>query len=168
MCTENRVVRPSGPEDEAAIEKLHSQAFGPGRFARTAYRVREAAGAGGFGLTAWRDGELVGAVQFTAVSIGGRDGAMMLGPLAVAPRFKAQGFGRALVEEGVARARELGAQVVILVGDLSYYGRMGFHRVPAGQITLPGPVAGERILARELLPGAVVAYAGVVCGARAG
>jgi predicted N-acetyltransferase YhbS len=113
---------------------------------------------------AWRDGELVGAVQFTPVSIGGRDGAMMLGPLAVAPRFKAQGFGRALVEEGVARTREMGAQIVILVGDLPYYARMGFRRVPPGQILMPGPVDLERVLARDLSSGALARYRGMVLG----
>lgn len=165
---DNRVIRLSGPEDDAAIEKLHSEAFGPGRFARTAYRVREEAGAAGFGLMAWREGELVGAVQFTPVSIGGRNGAMMLGPLAVAPRFKAQGFGRLLVEQGVARARELGAELVVLVGDLPYYARMGFTRVPAGQILLPGPVDLERMLARELREGALARFAGMVSGRPAG
>jgi len=161
---ENRVIRLSRPEDDAAIEKLHSEAFGPGRFARTAYRVRETAALPGFGLVAWRDGELVGAVQFTPVSIGGRDGAMMLGPLAVAPRFKAQGFGRALVEAGVARAREMGAQIVILVGDLPYYARMGFDRAPTGQILMPGPVDLERVLAREISSGALARYGGMVSG----
>lgn len=161
---DNRVIRLSGPEDEAAIDKLQSEAFGPGRFARTAYRVRETAAVPGFGLVAWRDGELVGAVQFTPVSINGRTGAMMLGPLAVAPCFKAQGFGRALVEEGAARARELGARIVILVGDLPYYARMGFRRVPPGQILMPGPVDGARILARELQDGALAQFNGLVSG----
>ncbi len=161
---ENPVIRLSGPEDHAAIEQLHKEAFGPGRFARTAYRVRETADMHGFGLVSWHDGELVGAVQFTPVSIGGRIGAMMLGPLAVAPRFKAQGFGRALVEDGVARARELGGQIVILVGDLPYYARMGFRRVPPGQILMPGPVDGARILARELQDGALARFSGLVSG----
>ncbi len=161
---ENRVIRSSGPEDVAAIRKLHSEAFGPGRFARTAYRVRESAGESGFGLTAWRDGELVGAVHFTPVTIGGRSGAMMLGPLAVVPRCKGQGFGRLLVEEGVMRARDGGAELIVLVGDLSYYARMTFRQVPAGQIILPGPVDTQRILARELCDGALAAFAGLVSG----
>ena len=31
------------PEDAAAIERLHERTFGPGRFARTAFRIREQA-----------------------------------------------------------------------------------------------------------------------------
>ena len=37
------VIRPERPEDAPAIERLHARAFGPGRFARTAYRLREGA-----------------------------------------------------------------------------------------------------------------------------
>jgi predicted N-acetyltransferase YhbS len=32
---------PERPVDATAIDKLHERAFGPGRFARTAYRLRE-------------------------------------------------------------------------------------------------------------------------------
>jgi len=161
---DNRSIRPAGPEDAALIKQLHDEAFGPGRFARTAYRVREQAPEAGFGLTAWRDGVLAGSVHFTPVTIGGRGGAMMLGPLAVAPRFKAQGFGRWLVEHGVSEAQARGAALVILVGDLPYYARMGFRRIPQGQITLPGPVAPERLLASELGADALARYAGLVAG----
>ena len=38
------VIRPEHPGDGEAIERLHVRAFGPGRFARTAYRLREGAG----------------------------------------------------------------------------------------------------------------------------
>lgn len=165
---ENRLIRPSEPGDAALIEQLHDEAFGPGRFARAAYRVREQAAGAGFGLTAWRDGVLAGSVHFTPVTVGGQGGAMMLGPLAVAPAFKAQGYGRWLVEEGVARAGACGAVLIILVGDLPYYARMGFRQVPHGQITLPGPVAQDRMLARELRDGALGDYAGQLVGDAAG
>ena len=161
---DNRVIRPSEPGDAALIQQLHDEAFGPGRFARAAYRVREQAAGAGFDLTAWRDGVLAGTVHFTPVTVGGRAGVMMLGPLAVAPAFKAQGYGRWLVEEGVARAWGCGAALVILVGDLPYYARMGFRQIPPGQLTLPGPVAQDRLLARELRDRALGDYAGPVSG----
>ena len=43
------VMRPVVPGDLAAIRDLHARAFSPGRFARTAYRVREGTGAPGRG-----------------------------------------------------------------------------------------------------------------------
>lgn len=166
LMLDNRAIRLVKPADAALIEQLHDKVFGPGRFARTAYRVREQAPQAGFGLMAWSDGVLAGAVHFTPVRIGGRAGAMMLGPLAVAPAFKGQGFGRWLVEEGAAEARARAVSLVILVGDLPYYARMGFQRIPAGQIWLPGPVAPERLLARELNEGALNRYHGGVAADR--
>ena len=55
----------------------------------------------------------------------------------------------------------------MLVGDEPYYGRFGFHPVPPGQITLPGPVDARRLLAAELAPGALAGYRGGVIAARA-
>ena len=48
----------------------------------------------------------------------------------------------------------------MLVGDEPYYARLGFRRIPRGQITLPGPVDPERLLAVELAPGALAGYCG--------
>jgi predicted N-acetyltransferase YhbS len=49
---ENRLIRPSEPGDAVLIEQLHDEAFGPGRFARAAYRIQKQAAGAGFGLTA--------------------------------------------------------------------------------------------------------------------
>ena len=38
------IIRSEQPIDAEAIERLHERAFGPGRFARTASRLREGAG----------------------------------------------------------------------------------------------------------------------------
>jgi predicted N-acetyltransferase YhbS len=48
------------------------------------------------------------------------------------------------------------------VGDLPYYERFGFVNVPPGQIILPGPVNPRRLLARELVDGALSRYRGSV------
>jgi predicted N-acetyltransferase YhbS len=40
---------------------------------------------------------------------------------------------------------------------MPYYGRFGFQPVRPGQITLPGPVDSARLLALELIPGALAA-----------
>jgi predicted N-acetyltransferase YhbS len=48
------------------------------------------------------------------------------------------------------------------VGDIPYYGRFGFTPVPYGHITLPGPVDPARLLAVELIPGALAGAAGQV------
>ena len=149
--------------DEPALSALSAEAFGPGRFARTAYRVREGVPpVASLCLTGWLDGGLVGGIRFTALTIGGEGRALLLGPLVVHPAYNGKGFGKALVGEGIERARAQGFALVVLVGDMPYYGRFGFVQVPRGQITLPGPVDPARLLALELVPGALADASGLV------
>ncbi|MBV8568651.1 MAG: N-acetyltransferase [Methylobacteriaceae bacterium] len=156
------VITPESAADSQAIEKLNDRAFGPGRFARTAYRLRErvlpdlalsfVARVGTF---------LVGSNRLTPVLCGGTQG-LLLGPLAVDPAFRSRGIGEALVERSLAAAREAGHKLVILVGDEPYYARMGFRRVPVGRLSLPGPVDLQRLLYCELFPGAFEGVSGAV------
>lgn len=156
-------IRPVTAADDAAISALHKAAFGPGRYARSAYRVREGRGTFSPHCRAAVLGErLVAALRLTPVSIGGETGALLLGPVAVDPALKGKGHGKALIARALADAAEAGFNLVLLVGDLPYYGRFGFAVVPAGQITLPGPVNPARLLARELVPGALARYRGLV------
>jgi len=158
-------LRPERAEDEPALRELVEAAFGPGRFARTAYRVREGAGvARELSLTAWCGDELAGSIRFTAISIGARPGALLLGPLMTGAKWAGKGCGRALIEQGLKLARNRGSPLVLLVGDLPYYESFGFQRVPPRQITLPGPVDPERLLALELQPGTLKDYEGQVDG----
>jgi len=67
-----------------------------------------------------------------------------------------------LIDAGIATARKSGVQLVVLVGDSSYYGRLGFLPVPPGQIEFPGPVNPARILAMELSAGALTKFSGAL------
>jgi predicted N-acetyltransferase YhbS len=151
--------------DTPILSELSAQAFGPGRFARSAYRVREGIPpVEALCLCGQLNGKLIGGIRFTAIRIGEEEGAALLGPLVVDPAEKGKGFGRALVEEGLVRAKAQGFALVILVGDMPYYARFGFKPVPPGQIVLPGPVDPERLLALELVPGALARMRGPVKG----
>ena len=151
--------------DAQALSQLSAEAFGPGRFARSAYRVREGISpVGALSLVGWCEGRLVGGIRFTAICIGEQKNALLLGPLVVDPAEKGTGFGRALVEEGLDRAKAAGFALVLLVGDMPYYGRFGFSPVKPGQITLPGPVDPGRLLARELVAGALATASGQMKG----
>ena len=157
-------IRPVRPEDGAAISALHAETMGPGRFARTAYRVREASGKdfSPFCRVSVLDGRLIAAVRLTPVRIGGKAGALLLGPLAVAPDLANRGYGRALAAAALKDARAAGIALVVLVGDEPYYARLGFRRTPRGQIVLPGPVDPDRLLAAELREGALAEFRGHV------
>jgi len=134
---------------------------------RTAYRIREGTGAfSPFCRVCLIDGRVVAAVRFTPIVIGGRSKALLLGPLAVDPAFANQGYGRGLVATALQDARAAGISLVVLVGDEPYYGKLGFRRIPFGQITLPGPADPNRLLAAELTPGALQDFSGVVAAER--
>ncbi len=164
----NIVHRPATAADLPLVSELNARVFGPGRFTRTAYRVREGAPAlSPYCRVAMQGTRMIAAVRFTPVSIGGTDGALLLGPLAVDPEFAGKGHGRQLVGEAMELAKADALRLVILVGDVPYYARFGFQPVPPGQITLPGPVDPRRLLAAELAPGALPSFRGLVVAKRA-
>jgi len=159
------VIEPETLDDAEEIGRLNERVFGPGRFARTAYRIRERAEPDPSLSFVARVGTLlVGANSMTPIDIGGT-AALLLGPLIVEPVFRSQGIGEALVMRSLEVAKAAGWRLVILVGDEPYYARMGFRPVPPGRITLPGPVDPARILYCELAPGALEAAQGETRGA---
>lgn len=156
-------IRHELPVDGPAIERLHERAFGPGRFARTAFRLREgvppdanltfAAHVGTF---------LVGSIRVTPVAAGGGHIALMLGPLTVDPAFEGRGIGAALMNRSIDAARAAGHDLIMLVGDAPYYARFGFTVIPPGQLLLPGPADPARFLALELVAGVLAQRRGAV------
>lgn len=154
-------ILPERPEHLAAIEALLDAAFGPGRFTKTAYRLREGTQTiPELSFVAVREGRVIGSVRFSAITIG-RAPALLLGPLAIDPAHKNRGHGLALMRAGLEAARRRGHRLVVLVGDEPYYARAGFARVPEGRIRLPGPVDPARLLALELEPGALAGVGGL-------
>jgi predicted N-acetyltransferase YhbS len=152
-------------DDADPIERLNERVFGPGRFARTAYRIRETTAADPTLSFVARVGTLlVGASAMTPIVIGDAP-ALLLGPLIVEPVFRSQGIGEALVTASLEAAKAAGWKLVILVGDEPYYARMGFQRAPKGRVSLPGPVDPERLLYFELEPGALATAKGAARGA---
>jgi putative acetyltransferase len=90
-------------------------------------------------LAARKDGVLAGHVAFTPCIMAGRAAqAVLLGPLAAAPAMQKRGIGRALVEEGLKLMSARGAQVAYVLGDPSYYGRLGFR--PGARAITPCPI----------------------------
>lgn len=148
------------PNDAPAIEKLEERAFGPGRFARTAYRLREGVEPDlSLSFVAHVGTLLVGANRMTPILVDNSP-ALLLGPLTVEPAFRSQGLGEALVKKSLDAAREAGHGLVLLVGDLDYYSRLGFARVQRGKIAMPGPVDPRRLLYCELRDGALDSASG--------
>src|SRR6185312_3337309 len=155
-------ILPETPDDQPAIEHLNARTFGPGRFAKTAYRIREeVAHIPELSFTARVGTLLVGSVRLSPVLIG-ETKALLLGPLTVEPPFRDRGIGQALIARALQEAKAQGHRLVVLVGDEPYYGKCGFHRIAKGQVTLGGPVDPARLLVAELEPGAFDGIGGVI------
>lgn len=155
-------IRPQSADDAIAVERLNARTYGPGRFARTAYRLRERVPPEPDLSFVARVGTLlVGSVHMTRILIGDAP-ALLLGPLTVEPAFRKHGIGGKLIARALRAARDRAHRLVILVGDEPYYARSGFRRVPYGRFEMPGPVDADRLLYVELAPGAIEGVAGPV------
>src|SRR5499433_284723 len=112
-------ILPETPADADVIERLHERTFGPGRYTRTAFRIREGAGhLVDLSFTARVGTLLVGSVRLTPIRIGDIQ-ALLLGPLTVEPPFRRRGIGLALMQRALAEASRQGHRMVVLVGDES-------------------------------------------------
>jgi predicted N-acetyltransferase YhbS len=155
-------ILPETADDAVAIERLHERTFGPGRVAKTAYRIREGAEHWPeLSFTARIGTLLVGSVRLTPIRIGATK-ALLLGPLTIEPPFRDRGIGKALIDRALAEAKSKGHRLVVLVGDEPYYSKCGFVRIPKGQATMPGPVDPARLLVCELAKGAFDGVSGPI------
>lgn len=155
-------ILPETEKDAQPIERLLERTFGPGRFALSAYRLREHVDhLLDLSFTARIGTLLVGSVRQLPVCIGDTP-ALMLGPLTVEPPFRKRGVGRALLDRALTDAKAKGHRLVVLVGDEPYYGRVGFKVIPKGRATMPGPVDYDRLLVAELVEGAFTDVSGAI------
>jgi predicted N-acetyltransferase YhbS len=155
-------ILPETADDAPAIARLHERTFGPGRYARSAYRIREGRGhVLELSFTARIGSLMVGSLRLTPICIG-ETPALLLGPLTVEPPFREHGVGSALIERALKDAKAAGHTLVVLVGDEPFYGKSGFKRIPKGQVKLPGPVDPARLLVAELKAGAFEGVSGMI------
>jgi predicted N-acetyltransferase YhbS len=155
-------ILPETADDGPAIDRLTARTFGPGRFAKSAYRIREQGEHSlELSFTARVGTLLVGSVRLSPVLIGTTP-ALLLGPVTVEPPFRDRGIGLALIERALVEARGNGHRLVVLVGNEPYYGKAGFRAVPKGQVSMPGPVDPARLLIAELVPGSFEGVTGMI------
>jgi predicted N-acetyltransferase YhbS len=142
--------RTEQPDDLDHILNLVDLAFGPGRKAKTAERLREHNQVlTNLSFVALQSGHIVGSVRMWPVVIG-EVPAVFLGPIAVEDKLRSQGIGQELVERACNAASLAGWSSVLLVGDAPYFGRLGFSAELAQDVRLPGPVDQKRVLIKPL------------------
>ncbi len=164
-------LRPTRPSDHAAIEALLDRAFGLDRTSKAAYRLREGVQpVAELCCIAEENSVLKGTISYWPMIIdldtGGAVDVLLLGPIAVEPAISGQGVGIQLMEETLEKARQQGHDLVILVGDLDYYGRIGFSRDGTAGLRLPGPVDQDRLLVKSLQGNEVNDLTGLIRGNR--
>jgi predicted N-acetyltransferase YhbS len=161
-------IRAERESDDEAIESLVDHGFGPGRFAKTAYRLREGVGPDArlsFVAESDESAKLLGSVRFWPVLVGASL-QLLLGPLAVEPALRGRGIGISLMQRGIEEARSLPYDAVLLVGDEPYYAKVGFAKLQPGQVRFPGPVDYDRVLGLALKEGALERLSGEIKRAR--
>ena len=152
--------------DAHAVSILEERAFGPGRYARTAFRLREGNHHDlSLSFIARVSTLIVGSIRLSHIMIGSHP-ALLLGPLTVDPAFRSKSIGKMLMEAAITEAKIQSHRLIILVGDEAYYGRVGFKRASTSRIIMPGPVDPMRLLALELVEGAASNAKGAVHGGR--
>jgi predicted N-acetyltransferase YhbS len=144
-------LRADTPDADAAVEALYGRAFGPGRFAKAAHRVREDATLARevSTLATSADGGLAGACRLWLTTRCTDGPAFLLGPIAVDKAFRGSGLGRALAGACVAAVdKRPGASTLVLVGDPAFFAPFGFEVAPTGAVRLPWPADPARTLWR--------------------
>jgi predicted N-acetyltransferase YhbS len=156
-------IRKERPADVDAREKLLDRAYGPARFSKASARLREERlPATGLSFVATEGREIVGTVRLWNVAAGPGRAALLLGPLAVDPAHRRKGLGGKLMKHAISATRMRGHAAILLVGDPAYYARFGFSADMTGALRMPGSFDANRLLALELLPGALAGAQGLI------
>jgi predicted N-acetyltransferase YhbS len=153
------------PAYDAALERVLTAAFGPGRFAKVSERVREFARLDrALSRVALEEGAPVGCCRIYRMAVGGAP-ALFLGPLAVTPSAQGASLGRRLVGAALEACEDVDAGAILVVGQPHMFAPFGFVRVPEGRVTMPGPVEARRFQWRGI-GGREPEVAGVVSAPR--
>ena len=117
-------------------------------------------------LLACYQGEAIGHILFTKASLEGSNpspSVYILAPLAVKPEYQKQGLGGLLIREGHRILKEMGVEMVFVLGHKEYYPRFGYRKAIDLGIEFPFEVSHEYCMVAELIPGATENVKGMVC-----
>lgn len=162
MVLPQLTIREEQAGDHGVISHVVTEAFPSSLEARLVEELRRT-GNLSISLVAMNGADVVGHIAFSPVSLehdAGAIGGLGLAPVAVLPGFRNRGIGAALVQEGLRRCRESGAQFVVVLGEPHYYRRFGFRPASGWGIGNEYGV-GDEFMAMELRAGALAGAGGV-------
>lgn len=115
-----------------------------------------------------RDGVIMGQTVFMRGEIQTDDGASVpivtMGPICIAPDYKRQGYGKALLDFSLERAAQMGFGAICFEGNIDFYGKSGFSYASRFGIRyhgLPEGADASFFLCKELKPGYLRGITGV-------
>jgi putative acetyltransferase len=155
-------IREEVPDDLESIREVNRLAFGQDAEARLVDRLR-ADGLVVASFVAVENHRVIGHVMFSELAIQTHSGVIRgaaLAPMAVVPSHQRHGIGSSLVREGLEECRRFGIAVVVVLGHLDYYPRLGFSAEKAE--CLRGKYFGAHFMALELVPCVLDGVLGVV------
>lgn len=156
------LVRDEQALDRAQVRKVNESAFGRSDEADLIDRLRVER-AVLLSLVAELDGQIIGHILFSRMTVETAQGAVAavsLAPMAVLPGHQGRQVGSQLVRRGLARLRDRGERIVIVLGHKHYYPRFGFSSEKARYLASPFPP--EAFMALELSDGALSGVNGAV------
>lgn len=119
----------------------------------------------GFSLVAVKEDVILGHALFSKGFITHRNRrfkCLVLGPIAVLPEQQRRGVGKALIEEGLERAKEVGFGAVVVVGDPVYYGQFGFIPALSKKLRTTMKIPDENFMVKEISRNALRGIIGTV------
>jgi len=156
-------IRHERPSDIPAREALLDEGFGATRRRKSSERLREGRlPAEGLSFIAADGRRVVGTLRLWNIVCASGQTALLLGPMAVAADCRNIGIGAALMRKALREARKAGHGAIMLVGDPPYYARFGFRSDKTAALRMPGPYERRRLLALELVPGALAGATGMI------
>ncbi|MDD6275266.1 MAG: N-acetyltransferase [Clostridia bacterium] len=76
------------------------------------------------------DKEIIGQIAFVRAQIIADDGRkfpiMTFGPISIAPKYQRQGYGKALLDYAISKAKELKVGALCMEGNIDFYSHCGF------------------------------------------
>jgi len=107
-----------------------------------------------------KNGHLIGQNMFMKTIIKADDGRtidiLTMGPICITPELKRKGYGKAILDYSLEKAAKLGFGVVLLEGNIGFYGNSGFDYARKFGIRyhdLPEGADDSFFLCKELIPG---------------
>ena len=140
-------IRKKIQSDNDTIENLLNKTFGPGRYARSVYRLRENKPyLDDYSYVYSFNGKILASISFCETLINNSYTGLLLGPLAVEPIQVGKGYGKKLVKYSLDKI-SINSQIyfIIVVGEYDYYKEFGFNKLD-NNFVFYGPVYKNRVL----------------------